>query len=59
VEPLARQKNLTLEKQVAFRERELGSYSPVTFNEAVSMTWEDPHFAHPFYIGRNRIVIQG
>jgi 2,3-bisphosphoglycerate-dependent phosphoglycerate mutase len=47
VEPLASRKHLRIEKRGVFRERELGSYSTVTFDEAVSMTWEDPNFAHP------------
>ena len=47
VEPLANRMHLRIEKREAFRERELGSYSTVTFNEAVRMTWENPNFAHP------------
>lgn len=47
VEPLANRKHLKIEKRGAFRERELGSYSTATFDEAVRLTWEDPNFAHP------------
>jgi broad specificity phosphatase PhoE len=47
VEPLAIRKNLEIEMKTEFRERALGSWSTVTFEEAVRRTWEDPKFAHP------------
>jgi 2,3-bisphosphoglycerate-dependent phosphoglycerate mutase len=47
VEPLAIRKHLRIDERAAFRERALGSYSEITFAEAVRKTWEDPIFAYP------------
>lgn len=47
VEPLARRKNLRIDERAEFRERELGSWTAETFEQAVCRTWDDLDFSYP------------
>jgi 2,3-bisphosphoglycerate-dependent phosphoglycerate mutase len=47
VAPIAERRGLAIAEAPDLRERALGSFRDVSFEEAVAATWADPDFAHP------------